>query len=323
MFASPRSARLVSRSGIVPLVIGTAVLLGGSLWLDHRGTSVIATVTRKHEELAVHDSPRGEWSRDYRVGVEFAHPGGGVGSSSVRVSRARFDSLQTGDHVSIRYIPALPQYARVADRSTPQVLRDAVSVFLDDSFLTPLMAWLVLGGTVLWILAHVGNVVVFLAGAIWIFGGWFLLFPAPGPVRLGAAETTAIVEDVKLVTKSPSGRYVRTHGGTGSVDLGFRNLAGPYQIVRFRLAVPGWPEPVLGVDAVDSASIPDLGVGATLPVRYDPRNPRDARLLAGIRTFRERNRYHLHWPVVGTGVFVVFAAALHSSRRRQRGSPRM
>ena len=46
---------------------------------------------------------------------------------------------------------------------------------------------------------------------------------------------------------------------------------------------------------------------------------REARLLAGIRTFRERNRYHLHWPVVGAGVLVLFAAALYSSRRRQRG----
>ena len=308
-----------SRGYFVCSVLLAGVLLGGSVWLDRNGTPVVATVSSKREEIAMHDSPRGEWSRDYRVGVEFETADGAFGSSSVRVSHARFDSLQIGEHIAIRYLPALPRYARTADRSTAQVLREALSVFLDDSFLTPLLTWLVMGGAALWILAHFATEAVFLAGVTWIVAALFLLFPAPSPIRLGAAETSARIEDVRLVTKSPSGRYVRTHGGTGSVDLGFRNLAGPYQVVQFRLVVPGRRDSVLGVDAVDSASVPDLGVGATLPVRYDPRMPRDARLRVGSRTFRERNRYHLRWPVVGVGTLVVFAVALHGSRRRQRG----
>jgi hypothetical protein len=300
------------------LLMGLALLLGGSLWLDRKGTPVTATVVRKHEELSVHDSPRGEWSRDYRVGVEFRTADGAIGSSSVRVSRARFDSLRMGEHIAIRYFPALPRYARTADRATGQVLREALSVFLDDSFLTPLLTWLVMGAAGLWILAQFTTAAVFVAGVIWIVAALFLLFPAPRPIRLGTAETRASIEDVRLVTKSPSGRYVRTHGGTGRVDLGFQNLAKPYQVVRFRFAVPGRADSLLGADAVDSASVPDLGVGATLPVRYDPRTPRDARLRVGGRTFRERNRYHLRWPVVGTGALILLGAALHASRRRDK-----
>ena len=127
-----------------------------------------ATVVGKHEELSVHDSPRGEWSRDYRVGVEFRTADGAIGSSSVRVARGRFDSLQIGEHIAIRYLPALPHYARLADRSTAQVLREAVSVFLDDSFLTPLLTWLVMGGAALLLLAQFTTAAVFIAGVLWI-----------------------------------------------------------------------------------------------------------------------------------------------------------
>ena len=312
----------INRSGhgyLLPSFLLAGILLGGSVWLDHKGSPVIATISGKHEELSLHDSPRGEWSRDYRVGVEFEMGDGAFGSSSVRVSHERFDSLQIGEPIAIRYLPALPRYARTADRSTPQVLREAVSVFLDDSFLTPLMTWLAVGGTALWILAHFATAAVFVAGVMWIVLALFLLSHAPIPIRLGAAETSARIEDVRLVTKSPSGRYVRTHGGTGRVDLGFQNLAMPYQVVQFRFAVPGRADSLRGADAVDSASVPGLGVGATVPVRYEPRTPRDARLGVGTRTFRERNRYHLRWPVVGVGVLMVLGAALHGSRRRQRG----
>ena len=321
MRSPARSPRPVSGVQMVLLLMGVALLLGGSLWLDHKGTPVIATVVRKHEELSVHDSPRGEWSRDYRVGVEFRTVGGAIGSSSVRVARDRFDSLHIGDHISIRYLPALPHYARMADRSTARVLREALTVFLDDSFLTPLLAWLVIGAAALWMLAQISTAAVFISGVVWLVAARFLLFPTPSPIRLGAAETSARIEDVRLVTKSPSGRYVRTHGSTGRIDLGFQNLTKPYQVVRFRFAVPGRPDSLPGADAVDSASVPGLGAGAILPVRYDPRTPRDARLGVGRRTFRERNRYHLQWPVLGVGALVLLAAALHGSRRHPRPEP--
>jgi hypothetical protein len=56
---------------------------------------------------------------------------------------------------------------------------------------------------------------------------------------------------------------------------------------------------VLVVDAVDSASIVGVNVGADLKVRYDPASPRDARLTIGSRTFIEKNRYHFRVSVIG------------------------
>jgi hypothetical protein len=64
----------------------------------------------------------------------------------------------------------------------------------------------------------------------------------------------------------------------------------PYQVVQFRLAAPGWPD--------------------------SPSSPREARLREGTRTFRDQNRYHFRWLVVGVGGLIVFGVALHGSRRR-------
>jgi hypothetical protein len=95
----------------------------------------------------------------------------------------------------------------------------------------------------------------------------------------------------------------------------------PYQVVQLRLAVPGRPDSVLAVDAVDSASVPGLAVGATLRVRYDQRRPRDARLSQGTRAFRERNRYHFLIPVLGVGVLGVLGAWGWRVRRRKASPP--
>ncbi|HET8624548.1 MAG TPA: DUF3592 domain-containing protein [Gemmatimonadales bacterium] len=318
----PPGRRRVSRLELANATVCLGLLLGGSFWIDRNGTPVVATVTGKHEEVSVHDSPRGEWSRDYRVGVEFERGDGTFGSSSVRVLRERFDSLRIGEPIAIRYVPALPRYARTADRSTAQVLREALSVFLDDSFFTPLLTWLAVGSAALWILAHFATAAVFVAGVMWIVAAWFLLFPAPGPIRLGQPRR-ARGSKTYGSSRNRRGHYVRTHGGTGSIDLGVRNLAKPYQVVRFRYAVPGGSDSAIGVDAVDSASVPGLALGSVVPVRYDPGAPREARLSLGSRTFRDRNRFHLRWPVIGAGALVVFAAALGGSRRRRtRRQPR-
>jgi hypothetical protein len=297
------------------------MLLGGSVWLDRNGTPVVATVSSKREEIAQHDSPGGDWSRWYRVGVEFEHSDGAPRIATLTVLRARFDSLRVGDHIPIRYLPAFPLYARAADGSTVQVLRDAGSELVGNRFLTWLVIWLVMGGAALWLVARIGTPAVFAVGAVWIAFAFPLLFPAPTPIRLGPAEATAKVDDIRLITKSPAGRYVRTHGG-GNVDLGLRELRMPYQIVQFRFAMPGGADSVLGVDAVDSASVRGLSVGAMLPVRYDTGAPREARLSLGARSFREENRYHLGVPVVGVGLLVMFGAALSRGRTIKKGEAR-
>jgi hypothetical protein len=308
----------VSRMQVVCVTACAGLLVGGSVWLDRNGVPVNATVGSKREEIAVHDSPLGEWSRWYRLGVEFPRSDGAPGRATLTVPRRLFDSLREGDRIPIRYLPALPMYARSADRSTMRVLRDAGAELSSNPFFTAFVIWLAAGGAGLWLLARLGAPAVFAAGAAWIVAGLMLLFPAPAPIRLAAAETTARVHDVKLITKSPEERYSRTYGG-GKVDLGFRELTLPYHIVQLRFAVPEWPDSALAVDAVDSASVPGLAAGALLPLRYDPRTPREARLGVGTRAFRERNRYHFRWLVAGAGILVMLFAAL---RTRARGGNR-
>jgi hypothetical protein len=294
-----------------------ALLLGGSLWLDRNGTPVTATVGNKREEIAIHDSPLGEWSRWYRLGVEFRRSDGTPGTATLTVSQERFDSLRPGDRIAIRYLPAVPLFARSADHSTVQVLRSAGAEVAADRFFAGALTWFILGGAGLWLMARLGTTAVIAGGIVWIAAGLILLFPARAPVRLAAASTTARVHDVRLITKSPEERFSRTYGGH-KVDLGFRELSLPYHLVQFRFAAPQWPDSVLAVDVVDSASIPGLAAGAVLPIRYDPQAPRDARLLPGTREFRVRNRYHFGWLVVGSGLLGMVVMALGTRPRGGR-----
>jgi len=92
-------------------------------------------------------------------------------------------------------------------------------------------------------------------------------------------------------------------------------------VVQLQLALPGRPDSVLVVDAVDSGSVPGLAVGAALAVRYEPDTPREARLVQGTRRFLERNRYHFLPAVIGVPVLGMLAAWGFRSRRRRASRP--
>ena len=61
----------------------------------------------------------------------------------------------------------------------------------------------------------------------------------------------------------------------------------PWNVVELHFVPEGRSKPVIAVDSVDVGSVPGLQVGARLPVTYNARSPRDARL-AGARTWRSR-----------------------------------
>jgi hypothetical protein len=315
-----RPRRRTSRLSLLYFVLLSGGLVGGSVWLDRKGEPVTATVGDKLEEVHVQSTPQGEWLRWYRLGVSFPTRDGAAGMATVTVPEARFDSLHAGDAVAIRYLSAFPLLARTANRSTLQVLRETGSAFLADPFLTPFLLWLAIGGTALWIMARIALPAMFTLGIAWLVLAFPMLFPHPASIRLGPAETSARVVAVRLITKAPERRLAGRHGGRGrGVDI--RQLAMPYQVVQLRLRVPGRPDSVLAVDAVDSASAPGLSMGAMLPVRYDPRAPREARLAVATRTFREGNRYHFRVPVIGLGVLVMLAVwGSRAANKRRRAA---
>jgi hypothetical protein len=120
------------------------------------------------------------------------------------------------------------------------------------------------------------------------------------------------------VSKAPARSTSRRRTLRSSSKASIRRLAIPYQVIE--LAVPVGRDTVVAVDAVDSGSVAHLAVGATLPVRFDPAEPREARLLVGTRQFVDRNRYHFLPGVLGIGVIGTLVA-LGFGKRRKAAEP--
>jgi hypothetical protein len=291
-------------------ILLTGVLVGGSLWIDRGGQSVTATVTGKTEEIAPTHEPQGGWHRHYRVGTTFDAAGAPF-SATVTVGQGRYDSLRLGDSLAIRYLPALPLYARTADRSTATVTTELVRQLLSSD----LIAWAVIGLLAIVISARLGMVPVVVTGLVWLAAGyaWLLRSPTmPAPV---GTEATARISHVTLVTKSPARKASRYRRRAMRSDT-FRRLNQPYQVVELQLPLPGRPDSILAVDAVDSGSVAGLTIGAVLPVRRPPGDARGARLTLGTRTFMERNRYH-YLPIV-FGLPLLGMAGAYGFRGRGR-----
>jgi hypothetical protein len=288
-------------------------MVGGSVWLD-RGDPVRATVNGKFEEIQYSMVPQGAWYRMYRVGVVFTTATNASGSATVSVPQERYDQLQPGDTLSIRYLSAAPIFARTVDRSTFTVLRDLGQRAMTDHVLAPLLLWLGAGAVALYVASLVSTPVIFATGLAWIGAGFPLLLPPPRPVVLSAVETSGRIVAISLVDRAPERRTSRRRLRYSSI----KRLAVPYQVVQFNVARPGRTDSVLAVDAVDSGSTPGLAHGAILPIRLDTSAPRDSRLAEGRRSFMTRNRYHFRMPVVGCGILGTLGAWGWRDRRRRR-----
>jgi hypothetical protein len=283
MMRRRRYSRLTAFYG----VLVTSVLVGGSLWLDRQGEPVMAAVTGKTEEITLTREPQGGWHRHYRLSAAF-DVGRAATSATVTVNQRRYDSLRLGDSVAIRYLPALPLFARTADRSTATVAAEAARQILGSN----LIVWAGLGLLAMVIAARIGMLPAVVTGLVWLAAGYIWLLRSPSIPTPAGAEATARVSRVTLVTKSPARRTAVRRRMRASRSDAIRRLALPYQVVELQVPLRGRPDSMVAVDAVDSGSVAGLAVGAVLPVRHPPGNAREARLTAGARTFMERNRYH-------------------------------
>lgn len=318
-----RRRRRFSWLSLFYFVVTSGLLIGGSLWLDRRGELTTARVTAKQEEITVQQVAAGGWYRWHRLGVEFDTRDGSPGMATVTVPEPRYDALHLGDTIQVRYLPFFPLLARAADQSTGLVARNSLVQFAADPFLIRLILWLVAGAAALFMAARIATPVIVLAGLAWIALGLPFLFPAPSSLPPVTAESTARVTSVTLLTKAPARSASRTRSRVGRrAGDSVRRLAMPYEVVQLRFTPEGRPDSVVAVDAVDSASVAGLAVGAIVPIAYDPAAPRQARMTLGNRTFRERNRYHMLGPMIGVGVLGMLGAWgwRHGRTRRARAA---
>jgi len=302
---------LIARVLIVAALVAVP-FVAASLWLDTHGQTAVGTVTRKDETIWIEHQPTGGWylRRSLVLGVPDLRSGF---RPSVWVDSAEFDRIRPGDRVTVRYAPCCPIFARLASHST----RDAVWEAAGELGSDPLLDWCVIGVVAFVLAARVASLVVLATGTAWLGVALAFLFPARPPRVAAGAETTARVTGVSLVEDSPrpSGRRYSYRSSAHPERLNV-----PYEVVQLRLVPAGRTDSVLAVDEVDAASVPSLRPGAAVRVRYVAGAPRQAMLVDAIRTFRQRNRFHFLFLVLGWAGLGTAAGLAWRLRGRRRAS---
>ncbi len=166
------------------LLVTLGIMVGGSLWLDHRSSTVLATVSGKTEEIHSRRPRRLRDDRGAAGVVRLAPPG-----------RYPVDPVP-------RRLPPLRPLGRPLDW-----LGDSGAGRPDSGGPGPDAAAALDRRRVRRVAAGGpgGDVAVFAAGALWTAAGFPMLLPAAEPVILPAAETEGRVTGVSLVERAPGG----------------------------------------------------------------------------------------------------------------------
>jgi Protein of unknown function (DUF3592) len=293
--------------GYVALLV--VPLLAVSLWLDAHGETATGTVTGKREEIRPAHEPTGGWySRRYLL-VDFPRLARTGLRGTIWVDSVDFASIRLGDRVGVQYFSCCPIYARLAGHSTPRVTWEAIHEFASD----PLLDWAFVGIVALTVAARIASPLVVGTGVAWLGAAVLFLFPER-PLRVpSGTEVPARVAKIALVDESPEGTRHRSSSSSHP-----ERLRVPYQVVQLRFVPAGAADSALAVDEVDAGSVPSLALGAVVKVRYQPEAPRDAMLVEGSRTFRQRNRFHFLFLVLGLSVIGTAAGLVWRLRGRRR-----
>ncbi len=319
---------------LVPVCLLLAVI-GGLLspflltaWLrEHRGVDITGTVTRK-QETVWHSTFENDITRSAMVTVSYFPPGRSWSANqTVTLPLERYDEINRGDVLRMRYLLErdLPDYPLLHSlyRSgfLPVASVDGRTIFrIWRDLLAELPLRLICGVTalilVLWLwykLRIPGGafaIMICLVGAIGAIGLWEIPHPM-SPLKGVVLPGEATVQNEWTIDKVFASRNSTT---TWSLDR-------PVQYVSLEFVPEGRRESVVAADNIDAGSIPNLKVGQSLAVQYEQANPRNARLVAGTRTFWEKNLRGLAitaviWIVLG-GLAIVLWGGL---ARRRPGS---
>ncbi|AHG91731.1 hypothetical protein J421_4194 [Gemmatirosa kalamazoonensis] len=272
----------------MPFFVLCAVLvLGPSLWLDANGHVSRARVERKREDVRI--ASDGAWTRAFLLDVAPAGETSPI-TPTVSVDEARYDRLRVGDTVRVRTVACCPIFARLADRSTLDWMRDLAPMVLHGG---RWVIWLVGGIAVLAFAGRRGTAFLLAAAVAWGVAALALDRATPGPLpNDGPLRAAARVHAVRTV------EYALSTSRRDDFEL-----PQPYDVAELAFVPAPGADTVVAVDAVDDGTMPQLVMGGTVPVRFDPARPRAATIDGGDRSYVDRNR-PLFIAIVG-GVFAL------------------
>jgi hypothetical protein len=278
-------------------------------WLrEQRGVDISGIVVRK-EERVWHSKFENDITRSTMVTVSYFPPGRSWSATqTVTLPLERYDLINRGDILKMRYLLErnLPDYPLLHSlyRSgfLPVASVDGRSVFnVWQDVLPRLPVRLLCGVTalifILWLWYRLKIpgalfvVVICFVGAIGATN--YSEIPQPMPPLQGVVLSgKATVQNEWTIDKL----------FTSTKSTSKWSLDQPVQYVSLEFVPEGRHEPVVAADNIDAGSIPNLQVGQSLAVLYEQANPRSARLVAGTRTFWNKN---LHGLMIGAVIWIV------------------
>ena len=247
-----------------------------SVKLDAQGIPVKCAVTAKDEAISFkYDT----WSRSNDVSVECPWTAQNAPvEAKLGVSDETYDRLHIGSQVQLSYLEhhpleslGLKEY-RLAEQNTWS--------WLIDWWRTALLLPLAIGFVLLVALSTRGVRVArwLLVGAVGCVLVWCLIpqtVPSPSGEQRTAEGTVTNLHQVTRILQ-------------GSKSEGFTALQ-PYDVVAVKFVPEGWRDPVLGIDQVDSGSMPELKEGDTVKVAYSVETPRQIAIQDATHTYYRRN----------------------------------
>lgn len=273
------------------------VFFGASLALDTMGERVSGRIMSRREAVWVNH--RGGWRHQYLLDLSFSAKGvappavklndGGVIESFLKdkgeqhstfnPDAATYDRTQVNDAIELRAL-------RIGGLS---LVRDASR----NTFTTLPWGWIGFGLLALaaLILAwrRVGSLVIIAVAPLMVIlplvNAWRDQ-RAADDLSAMTARTTATVREVTRVKEWILGGMRRR-----SRDFDEFALRQHYDVVNLEFTPAGYRGPVVGVDAIDAPtdSTPAFAKGTTVEIRYDPKDPREARLEGRSRTWHWRD----------------------------------
>jgi hypothetical protein len=264
-----------------------------SLKLDAQGIPVQCAIKAKNETVSFRYDT---WTRSNEVAVEcpWTAENAPVEGRLTTVNDETYDRLHVGSQIQLNYLEHHPLESlgvkeyRLADQNT--------WIWLMDWWRTALLLPLAIGFVVLVALSSRGVRAArwLLVGAVGCVLLWCLI---PQTVASPSGEQ-----------RSAEGTVTKVHHVTrilqGSKSEGFSVLQ-PYDVVAVKFVPEGWRDLVLGIDQVDSDSLPGLKEGDTVRVTYSVETPRNIAIQNATHTYYRKN-------IIGmvVGAFLMVLACL-------------